>query len=264
MKRKANKIIVHLTDDDFDYDRVLAEIDADKKKYQEIHDEENANVAWIIKHIVIAHKSFVETYSLLKLKEYYKAWCELEQIELLCNRIVKLCPGAIEALCYIMDTVRNIQLLYPYRLFTSTVMVVKERECSICGKKRSIRNHCGHFVGYLYNGHLCYDTIKSIDLKGIDIVFNPEHKYAVLGADGSIEYDFSAVENLMNWWPKPFCGWHMEPEILYLNPETFPDLADEGLCPCGSMKLYAECCKGNPKGIKHTRYNLLCGYTKYK
>ena len=38
MKRKANKIIVHLTDDDFDYDRVLAEIDADKKKYQETAD----------------------------------------------------------------------------------------------------------------------------------------------------------------------------------------------------------------------------------
>lgn len=66
MKRKANDIIVHLTDDDFDYDRAIAEIDADKKKYQDNQDEENANVAWVIKHIVIAHKAFVDTFSLLK------------------------------------------------------------------------------------------------------------------------------------------------------------------------------------------------------
>ena len=54
MKKKANDIIVHLTEDDFDYDRAIADIDADKRKYQEHQDEENANVAWIIKHIVIA------------------------------------------------------------------------------------------------------------------------------------------------------------------------------------------------------------------
>ena len=31
MKKKANAIIVHLTEDDFDYDRAIADIDADKR-----------------------------------------------------------------------------------------------------------------------------------------------------------------------------------------------------------------------------------------
>lgn len=260
MKNKANDIIVHLTDDDFDYDRCIADIDAEKKKYQENQDEENANVAWIIEHIVIAHKAFVDTFKLLKAKEYYKAWCELEQIEILCNSIVKICPGSTVALKYIIDTVHNIQLLYPYRVFTSTVLVVKERVCSICGRKRTIRNHCGHFVGHLYNGEMCHDSIKSCELKGIDIVFNPEHKYTVLGIDGSVNYDYSVVDTLVDWWPSPYCGWHMIPEILYLKPEAIPNLQDDNLCPCGSMKRYSECCKDNPKGIKHVRYNLIPGY----
>ena len=107
--------------------------------------------------------------------------------------------------------VRQLQSLYPYRFFASYVMHVKAEKCSICGQNRSIRCFCGHRLGKVYNGELCCNIVTDAELKGIDIVENPVHKFSVLFPSDSEgrhdHYDYTLLEELMKVWSKPFQFW---------------------------------------------------------
>jgi hypothetical protein len=51
----------------------------------------------------------------------------------------------------------------------------------------------------VYNGELCIDIVKKAELEGVDIVFNPEHKYAVAflrdkEGDQTDHYDYRILE----------------------------------------------------------------------
>ena len=264
MKNKAQEILSHLLEDGFDYDATIHEVDALRKDYQQHHDEENANVAWATLEIVSLHRDYRKVFSMLQNKQYYDAWCLLEQIEIGIANLLRNFPGVKNAVEYVSIIVRQLQSLYPYRVFFSTVIIVKERTCGICGKKRSIRHHCGHYPGHVYNGELCIDIVKKAELEGIDIVFNPEHKYAVaFGRNGEDDhkdhYDYKLLDGLMGWWKDPYLPWHYTTKHIHKSLDEFPGLKDDDNCPCGSGKKYMECCKNDPEGVKHVVYEYRPG-----
>lgn len=267
MKNKAQKIIKHLLEDGFDYDATIKDIDALRKGYQQQHSEENANVAWATLEIVSLHRDYRKAYSMLQNKQYYEAWCLLEQIEIGIANLLRNFLGVLNAVEYISIIVRQLQSLYPYKVFLSTEMLIKERTCSICGKKRSIRHHCGHFPGHVYNGEMCCDHVKKFALKGVAIVFNPEHKYAVaFGRNGENDhedhYDYKLLDGLMDWWKDPYSPWHYTIKHIHKSPDDFPKLKDDDYCPCGSGKKYMVCCKNDPEGVKHVVYEYRPGLRK--
>lgn len=263
MKNKAQEILSHLLEDGFDYDATAKEVDALRKDYQQQHDEENSNVAWATLEIVSLHRDYRKVFLMLQNKQYYDAWCLLEQIEIGIANLLRNFPGTKNAVEYIETMVRQLQSLYPYKLFFSTVIIFKERTCGICGKIRSIRHHCGHYPGHVYNGELCIDMVKKIDLSGIDLVFNPEHKYAVAflpDENGKVDhYDYKLLVGLMGWWKDPYYPWHYTTKHIHKSPDEFPGLKDEDSCPCGSGKKYDECCKNDPEGVKHIVYEYRPG-----
>lgn len=264
MKNKAQEILSHLLEDGFDYDTTIKEVDASRKGYQQQHDEEDANVAWATLEIVSLHRDYRKAFEMLRDKKYYEAWCLLEQIEIGISHLLRNFSGTKNAVSYIEMMVRQLQSLYPYRVFFSTVIIVKERTCGICGKKRSIRHHCGHFPGHVYNGELCIDIVKKAKLEGVDIVFNPEHKYAVAflrGKEGdqTDHYDYGILEKIMRAWDDPYKPWHYTTKHIHKSPDEFPDLTEESKCPCGSGKTYGECCKNDPEGVKHVVYVFKSG-----
>ena len=263
MKNKAQEILSHLLEENFNFDATIKEIDALRKSYQQQHDEENANVAWATLGIVSLHRDYRKVYSILQEKQYYDAWCLLEQIEIGIVHLLRNFSGIKNAVSYIETMVRQLQSLYPYRVFFSTVIIVKERTCGICGKKRSIRHHCGHFPGHVYNGELCIDIVKKAELEGVDIVFNPEHKYAVAfmsdEKDGRKDYDYTLLDGIMSEWDDPYRPWHYTTKHIHKSPDEFPDLTDDSMCPCGSGKKYGECCKNDPEGVKHVVYEFRPG-----
>lgn len=259
MKNKAQEILSHLLEDGFDYDATIKEVDALRKEYQQQHDEENANVAWATLEIVSLHRDYRRAFSMLQNKQYYEAWCLLEQIEIGIANLLRNFSGVKNAVKFISIIVRQLQCLYPYRVFLSTEMVIKERVCSICGKKRSIRHHCGHFPGHIYNGEMCCDHVEKCALEGIAIVFNPEHKYAVaFGRNGENDhedhYDYKLLKGLMDRWKDPYYPWHFTTRHIHKSTDEFPGLKDDDYCPCSSGKKYGECCKNDPEGIKHVVY----------
>ena len=247
MKNKAQEILSHLLEDGFDYDATIHEVDTLRKEYQQQHDEENANVAWATLEIVSLHRDYRKAFSMLQARQFYDAWCLLEQIEIGIANLSHNFSGIKNAVEYISIIVSQLQSLYPYRVFLSTEMLITERRCSVCGKKRSIRHHCGHFPGHVYNGEMCCDYVEKCALEGVALVFNPEHKYAVAFAregedDHEDHYDYKLLEGLMGWWKEPYSPWYYTTRHIHKNLDEFPGFKDEDYCPCGSGKIYRECC----------------------
>ena len=258
MKNKASEILKHILDKDFDFDATIKEVEELRLAYRKQGDEENANATWALKTILIIHRDFRRAYYLLKEKQYYEAWCLMEDIEISVDNLLRNCPGAVNAVKYINLMVRQLQGLYPYKVFMSTEILIKERTCSICGKKRMIRHHCGHYPGYVYNGEMCNDIVKAAALEGLALVFDPEHKYAVAFPSDENgrkdQYNYILLEEVMKSWKDPFNAWHYTIKHIHKSPDEFPGLTDDETCPCGSRKKYGECCKNDPEGVKHVVY----------
>ena len=141
MKNKASKILKHILDKDFDFDATIKEVDELRLAYRKQGDEETANAAWAVRTTLQIHRDFRKAHSLLKEKQYYEAWCLMENIEIGVDNLLRNCPGTLNAVKYISLMVKQLQSLYPYKVFMSTEIMIMERTCSICGQKRVIRHH---------------------------------------------------------------------------------------------------------------------------
>ena len=261
MEMNLNYILAKLRSDSCDYDAALFAIKSEKQAAQDAGDELYANQLWAVETIIKIHQKFVMTFDLLKAGRYYEAWCEAEQVEINIQFLASNSQEDLENVKDINARVRQLQSLYPYKFFASYVMHVKKEKCSICGRERSIRNFCGHRIGKVYNGELCCNMVTDAELKGIDIVENPVHKYSVLfpsDAEGRHDYyDYKLVEGLIEHWSKPFQFWKYVVRQVFKQKADFPGLTNESNCPCGSGKSYGECCALNAEGIKHTIYTFM-------
>ena len=263
MNNRASEILKHIFDKGFDFDATIKEVDELRLGYRQQGDVEKANTSWALMAILRIHQDFRKVHTMLLEKQLYEAWCLMETIEIAVGNLLRNFPGTLNAVKYISMMVWQLQSLYPYKVFMSTEILIKERTCSICGKKRTIRHHCGHFPGYVYNGEMCYDTIEAAAFEGVSFVFDPEHKYAVAflsdGNGRKDQYDYMLLEGVMKFWKDPFMTWHYTTKHIHKSPEEFPGLTDDSTCPCGSGKKYGECCKNDPEGVKHVVYMFGAG-----
>ena len=261
MESKYIDILQHLCDDSFDYKGALNVVRKDLHNARNNHQEQQANNFWAIKTVIEIYQGMVDVYELLQQHEYYKAWCEAEQVEIMCNNLQRNSQDVFTIVKDLYECIIRLQGLYPYQIFCSYVIQIKKERCSICNQIRNIRHDCGHRRGYVSNGQFCCNIIEDFELKSIDIVDNPVHKYAVLftkGKDGNSEdnYDYSLVEGLMQYWTKPFQHWIYYIKHIHKPLTDYPGLTDDDYCPCGSGKKYGECCKSDPEGVKHKVYQF--------
>lgn len=173
MLNKYIEIFKHLRDDAFDYCEAL---DVARKDLQEARNgncEDNANELWAIITVVEIHQGMVILFKLLQQKEFYKAWCKAEEVEILSNNLGRNFPSLFPIVKDQYECIVRLQRLYPYKLFSSYEMQIIKERCSVCNQIRSIRHDCGHRRGYIYNGQLCYNIVDECKLIGIDIVDNP-------------------------------------------------------------------------------------------
>ena len=210
-------MLTNLRSEGFDYAATLADIAKRKEQAKSSGNEPEANRLWAEQTVVKIHQDFVKMFALLIEGKYYDAWCQAAQIEIDMRFLSKNSQEMFDNVKDLGETIRQLQILYPYRVFASYVMDVKQERCSICGKLRTIRGFCGHRVGRVYNGELCCNVVEKADFKGVDIVFNPVNKYSVLfpsTEDGMCdEYDYSNVINLIQYWKSPFQHWEINGAI---------------------------------------------------
>lgn len=206
--------------------------------------QEQAKLLWVYQTIIEIHKLYVNAFNLIKSKSYYQAWCKLERIEITLHILKKHFTYDKKQffLWYIEKSVKNLQVLYPYKLFASTEILTKKKKCSICNKEISIRNSCGHIVGEIYNGEMCYHIVTGSELLGISVVENPENKYCVLflkdkeSGEQIDQYNYDAIDYLFEQISTPYELWDLEVSQRVSKKEEYVKLGRNAPSPSNSGK----------------------------
>src|ERR1700733_6148949 len=172
----------------------------EKKALLAAGDESGANTIWCFQQILTAQTAFVAAVAHCKLEEFYAGWCDFEVAEIALRNLQPYFSSYWREfwLSFIESHVAKFQKMFPYRVFSSIGLAVKEQRCSICGALRGLRTSCMHKNGELYGGQMCVSEIGESSILEISMVENPVHKFAVpfiIDANGNEvdHYDYSLI-----------------------------------------------------------------------
>ena len=144
-------------------------------------DQELAKLLWCYEQILIIQDQYIEAFNMLKNHDFYKAWCRLERVEIGVQSLNRHFLGRADRfhIPLIQKLTDQWQSLYPYRLFVSPAFLKKKVVCSICKKNVLLRHPCGHEVGEIYDGEMCYRIVTEAEVIEISLVPDPVQKYSV-------------------------------------------------------------------------------------
>jgi len=247
-----------------DYENLLNEIIICKKECAAAGNEIDSKRLWIIQQMFEIHKDYNLAFKLLKEKKYYDAWCKLENIEIDFHYLKKhfSFDKSQYKLYFIEKSVRNLQVLFPYRIFSSMEILEKEKKCSICGKILKFRSPCEHKIGEIYGGELCIREISDFELLGIALVENPVNKYTVPFTTNPEtnervdHYDYGIIDYLMSIVKNTYEPWDLIVYNKLLPHSSFNQTKEEDPCPCGSGENYQECCL-KQAGVKSVHFRFI-------
>jgi len=246
----------------------LDEFDSDlqtiKDEYVNKDKQDEAKQIWIYQTIIELHKLYINAFKLLKDKEYYKGWCQLERLEITIASLKKhfLYDKKQYNLWHIEKSVKNLQVIFPYKLFGSSELLKKKKKCSVCDKEISIRNSCGHIVGEIYNGEMCHRIVTEVDVLGVALVQNPGNKFSVMfmtdekTGEQTDHYNYDTVDYLYQHIEEPYEFWDLEVTQRVVSKEDYGNIGRNEPCVCGSGKKFKKCC-GLHIGEKYPHYEFI-------
>lgn len=257
--------LIKLGKEDVSFDNLLEKILNVKKDFASQGKEEEAKHFWICEQIVEIHKGFNEAFTLLKEKKYFDCWCKLERVEITFHFFKKHFEydKQLFKLYQIEKAIRNLQVIFPYRIFSSIEFLEKEKKCNICDEVVTVRKPCGHRTGEIYGGELCLRVVTKCDLLGIAVVENPVNKYTVLFTSDPVtnetidQYQYDSVDYLMEIVSSPYEPWDLEISTKYLPHSQFVHLGQDDYCPCGSAEKYMNCCLPRQEGVKYLHHEFI-------
>ncbi len=256
----------HITTEEYSEKEISAELGRIKADFIRNGQSQDANKVWCIESILKIQTEYIHAFQLLKQKEYYRAWCAYEQVDL---NLGFLCPHHnIETneymLSFINTQTKKYQKIFPYKIFISPELLEEEKKCNICNRTVSIRNPCGHEVGELYNGEMCCRIVTKVQILGMAMVESPLQKYSVPfikdETTGELvdHYNYEAVEYIVDKIKSPFDAWDVEIGTKVYPHSHFRNLGRNDKCPCGSGKKYKKCCI-DKKGVELPQYDFIVG-----
>lgn len=212
------------------------------KKAKGLNLEPEANVGWHLQSVALARYKMCLAYDAMKNKQYYEAWCNFEIIDTIIRNIVKnkILPDQFYMLA-LQESINGWQSLFPYRVFASPEIIIREEVCTICNQIVSGMNLCEHRPGYVYMGELCSRKITKADAISIALVANPVQKYSVVLAKPDL-LDYTLVKNAVDCAATPFSLTRVVKGTKTHEHEHFTGWAPDETCPCHSGFRYAECC----------------------
>jgi hypothetical protein len=251
--------------DEEELENILLRLAKLKNYFIAENDQKNLKEIWCFEKIVAIQKIYLLAFYKLKSREYYEAWCFLGEIEIYLNQLFRHL-NTEDYLFPVVDFIKyhslQYQSLFPYIYFSSPEFIIKNKICSICHKKNSIRHSCRHKNGEIYDGEMCYQIWDGIKLVLVAIVKFPVQKFGVFFySDYETRkkvdhYDYSLLEYLMSGLQSPFHSWevynttirHPHSKYLHIEPDDY--------CPCKSGKKYNHCCLAEP-GVLGPHYQFV-------
>ena len=210
-----------------------------------------ANELWVINEIYLIQNNYIKAFNFLKSKDYYKAWCKLEDCEISLHYLLNnftVDKKDKYRIKFIKNIVRNWQGVFPYKIFGSPEILDKVVECSICGRVRKPRNMCSHRPGYIYHGQLCLGKVTDMEFLGLSFVENPVQKYSVFfptneeTGEQEDRLDYSLVNFLIDRLSSPLDSWSYAKTVKRYTNSQLADYSFDKPCPCKSKKKHIECC----------------------
>lgn len=231
-------------------EKVGYELKRYKKKYVKIGDENKANEIWVYEQILKIQSLYLQAYEELVNLKFYEGWCTFER----CGLKIRFLKPHFDIqnnnyfIEFIDNHIKRYQSIFPYKIFMSPEVLKSEMTCSICEKRINIRNPCGHEVGEVYNGEMCYKIITKSEFLGVAMVENPSQNYSVpfiidnKTGEKIDQYDYSVVKYLMKRLQSPFDSWDVAFKKKRHTHSKFNTFGRNDKCPCGSKNKYKKCC----------------------
>lgn len=216
-------------------------------------DENTLNELWFLSGATETRRRFIACFELIRTQKFYRAWCELEIIEIALTTIIK--NPFLDVHEFQIPDLRTMveqwQSLFPYHTFASPEFVIKKARCSICGCSMHPWGTCSHTKGLVYAGRQCVRIIEECEAIGISIVKDPVQKYSVFfivdeDDDRRDIYDYSMVTFVSDRLNSAFDRWRGIWGHALHPHEMFAGKAPADSCPCGSGQSYANCCLSQP------------------
>lgn len=223
------------------------------------------NPFWSVQAYADGMATYVSAFVHLKRGRYYNGWCALEQVELALERVLRnAAPEPVLTLAAERAQMITLwQSLFPYRVFASPGFLNQDWACSICGKRSTPIDPCGHMPGKVYDGELCSVSITKAKILEVSLVLHPVQKYSVLTPDDR-EHDFSLVAYVVDRLNDPFHAWTGEWTHRRHPHAGFVEHPLGGPCPCNSSLRYRECCWGE-SGVRVKHFAAqIAGYQAYE
>lgn len=240
------------------------EFQKNKEKLVKLNKQQKAKEIWICQRIIEIHQLYRNAFKLLKSKSYYESWCLLEKIEITIKGLKRHFKYKKSEffLWNIEKSVTNLQVIFPYRLFASSEILKKKKECSICNQEISIRNPCGHIIGEIYNGEMCQRIVTEAEILGISLVENPGNKYAVMFLTDEKtgkqidQYNYQTIDYLFCHINSPYEIWDLEVSEREIKKGDYKNIGRNDKCSCNSGKKFKKCC-GLRIGEKYPHYEFI-------
>lgn len=221
-----------------------------KKEFLDNDNQEMAKLTWCIETMYNIQYLYIQVWDELKKKNFYEAWCKLEKCEIALKNLQKHKTHLFEQLGFseIFSLVLKLQNLYPYKLFMSPEILEKKVRCNICNSIVSMRNHCGHLIGEIYNGELCVRIVEDMEFLGVAMVEEPVQKYSVpFMTDEETgtqidQYNYQLIKYLLEHYNDDIYGWDVHYTTKKYSIDYFKRTERNDKCPCESGKKFKNCC----------------------
>ncbi|HLP46396.1 MAG TPA: hypothetical protein VK469_10630 [Candidatus Kapabacteria bacterium] len=221
-------------------------VDDERKSAKDTNDGCKLNQLFVVSVYLEMLKQYSIYWEQILEDKYSESWCTLQNV-LDSLRVVKRFNENHTKfyLKFIEEQMTGFEKLYPYKLFLSSEIIIKDVECSICGKDFNSLE-CEHLVGELYDGRMAYGIAKGIEnIPAVSLVDNPKDKRCVMLLENNAEnfhrlYFLSKAIKKHKISPWDIGG--VRESIRKRNINEF-DIKGDEKCLCGSGKTFEECCK---------------------
>ena len=209
-------------------------------------DERATNDLFLLKTNIKLLDCYKRFWGKIVQQEFSDSWNFLQDgLDLL--RILKkfLIEDAYKRVSFVEHQFKELELLYPYKLFLSVSATYKLAECNLCGKDID-SFECEHQRGELYWGKLAHGIIHTVEqLDHVALVTNPADKRCVVIYSDNAE-QFKLVrylsELLIDGRLKPLDFSGLEFSKRKIKNPDFRRLQRNAPCFCGSGKKFKKCC----------------------
>lgn len=246
-EHKTNEILRKI--DNRDYYSAITQCNEIKEQLSEIKSKslngEGKNEAFLLERFFTLLLVLAKFWNSIENESYYESWCFLQDCIDNLKIIKKFNTNNNKTLKHLEKQLKHIELIYPYKLFSSIGFIAEGYTCSICGLETS-DDDCPHIQGELYAGEIAYSIGTKIkDIDHVAIVETPENKRLVLNMSNDLPefYIFRLlVDDFKSKKITPLGFSHLIVTYFDTPDNDWMKLPRNSICFCGSGKKFKKCC----------------------